>query len=398
MKKIKLTLLVGLLFFIGIYFRNMKTKYQEVELTNKEIGSFYKGYIITKQENGIKLKDYFNNRDISIENNNIKSIINLDEKYELLQLNSQMYLKNLDKIKIVSGESRMRVGDYYIFKQNDSYGLIDKNLNILIEPIYDGLFKGEKSSLLLAKKKDKYGYLDTEGRVVIPFEYEIGTLEKNGLMVVKKDNKIGVINHKNEVVVNFDYDGIYYENPKNFVGIKNGEYFLINTFGEKIKIDASWMGVQNGSKMFYEKDGKFGIFDFEKKYITKNIYDELSQNYSQLIIALKQGKYGLINSDGETKLSFIFDYILPVGKNYFKVGDDNSGYVALVNQEGSTITKQIYDDFIELNENNLIGMRENILVLMNKNGKEIKAVDSIISFNDNLLLYKVDGKNILRRL
>lgn len=398
MKKIKLTLLLGLLFFVGIYFRNMNLKSKEIELQNENIGNFYKKYIITKNKNGIELKDYFNNQDIIVEKEGIKDIINLEEKYELLQLNSRIYLKNLDKIKIVSGESRMRVGDYYIFKQNDSYGLIDKDLNVLIEPIYDGLFKGEKSSLLLAKKKDKYGYLDTEGRVVVPFEYEIGTLEKNGLMVVKKDNKIGVINHKNEVVVNFEYDGIYYENTKNFVGIKNGEYFLINAFGENTKIDASWMGVQNGSKMFYEKDGKFGIFDFEKKYITKNIYDELSQNYSQLIIALKQGKYGLINNDGETKLSFIFDYILPVGKNYFKAGDDNNGYVALANQEGDIITKQIYDDFLELNENNLIGMRENRLILMNKKGKEIKNIDSIINFNNEMLLYKKDGKNILRKL
>ncbi|MGL5459971.1 MAG: WG repeat-containing protein [Cetobacterium sp.] len=400
MKKIKLVLVVGILFFIGIYFKNMnvKSKEIEIELQDENIGNFYKEYIITKPKNGIRLKNYFNNKDIFIEKDGVKNIITLQEKYELLQLESQIYLKNIDKIKIIDGVNKIKIGENYIFKKDDKYGVIDKNLNILIEPLYDGLFKGEKSTLILAKQNNKYGYLSLDGKVVIPFEYEIGAVEKNGVMIVKKNNKIGAINENNEEVIKFDYDGIYYNDSTKFIAVKNKEYFLIDNFGKKERINASWMGVQKNEKLFYEKDGKFGIFDFQKEYITGNIYDELSQNYNELIIAMKDKNYGLINNRGEIKLPFKYDYIVPVGESYFKIGNDTSGFVFLVNSNGEVITKQIYDDFIELNKKTIVGMKKDKLILIDQRGKKIKEIDSIINFNNEMLLYKKDGKNILRKL
>lgn len=397
MKKIKLILVAILLLLTAISLKKMD-KSKEVQLSDEDVGNFYKEYVITSKKNGVRLKNYFNAKEIFIEKEGIKNIVNLDEKYELLQLNNEIYLKSMNKIKLKKGRLGMKIGENYLFEKNEKFGVLDKNLNTLIEPIYDGLFKGEKSSLIMAKKNKKFGYLNFKGDIIIPFEYEMGAVEKNGLMVVSKNSKVGVIDQNNKEIIKIDYDGIYYDKGDRFIALKNNEYFLIDTLGKVDKIDASWMGVQKNEKIYYERDGKFGIFDFKMNYITKNVYDELSQNYNDLIIAMKSEKYGLIDIKGSIVLSFAHDYILPVGDNYFKVGSDVTGLSFLVNHVGEVKTNQIYDDFIELNRDNVVGLKNEKLILINSNGKEMEEFDSIINFNSKMLLYKKNEKNILRKL
>ena len=42
-------------------------------------------------------------------------------------------------------------------------------------------------------KKDKFGYINKENTVVIPFEYDAATVFENGEAKVKKDGKWGTI-------------------------------------------------------------------------------------------------------------------------------------------------------------------------------------------------------------
>lgn len=61
------------------------------------------------------------------------------------------------------------------------YGFIDKSGAEAIKPEYDmiGQFSG---SVALVKKKDKYGYIDTECRFVVPCEFDgIGSPCRSGL-------------------------------------------------------------------------------------------------------------------------------------------------------------------------------------------------------------------------
>lgn len=398
MWKIKLILIVSILILGSFYFNRIEHSSKEIELLNEDLGNFYKEYIITKQKKGIRLKNYFTGKEIYLKEEGIKSIVNLNEDYQLLQLDNVIYLKSNNKLKIQNGNIGTKIGENYLFKENGRFGLLDKDLNILIQPIYNRLLAGEKSSLLLAEKDGKFGYLNFKGETIIPFEYDVGTIEENNLMIVKKNNGVGVINKKNEQIIEFIYDEIYSNQGSQFIVLKNKEYFLIDKLGKKERINASWMGIQKTEKIFYEKDGKFGIFDFQTGYVTGNIYEQLSQNYSELIIAMKNGKYGLINNKNTIILPFSYDYILPVGENYFKVGSDITGLFFLINQKGEIKTSQIFDDFIELNKENIVGIKENKLILLNEKGKEIKEIESLIKFNTQMLLYKKAGKNILRKL
>lgn len=474
MKKIKFIMLIIFFLIICFYLIKNSMKTKEIELTDSQIGKLYKEYIITKTRDKVELIDYFKHRKIDLytrkdkitkenlknidKNNdeNIKKslnknkmkikdkkaeidkekIIEIENDYELVQLNKVLYLKTKDEIKQIKAEItnklKLKNDRRYIFRQNKKYGMFDKNLNILKKPIYDGIYGTDKSSLLLIEKDNKFGYMDKNGKQIIPFEYEIGTNEKNGLMIVKKGNMIGVIDKTNKEILNFKYKAIYYDKEDIFIVLKDKNYFLIDRYGVKNKMDVSWMGVQRGDRIFYEKNGLFGIYSFKNGYITKNIYKELSQNYTKLIIEMKNKKYGLINNFGKQIVEMKYDYILQIGNNYFKAGKDTTGYVCLINQNGKILTKEIYDNFIELNrgnivaikdntsvllnekgkvltkdkydtfiklnDKNIIGVKDNKLSLLNEKGKKIKEIEKIIKFNKYMLLYKENGKNILRKI
>ena len=128
MKKIKLILVATLLLLTAISLKKMD-KSKEVQLSDEDVGNFYKEYVITSKKNGVRLKNHFNAKEIFIEKVGIKNIVNIDEKYELLQLNNEIYLKSMNKIKLKKGRLGMKIGENYLFEINEKFGVLDKNLN-----------------------------------------------------------------------------------------------------------------------------------------------------------------------------------------------------------------------------------------------------------------------------
>lgn len=72
-----------------------------------------------------------------------------------------------------------------------------------------------------------WGYLNRNGKLVIPPIYEFVQNFKNGRAIAKKRGKWGVINTKNEVVVPFKYDLIEY------LPGSNHQFFLLEIHGKK---------------------------------------------------------------------------------------------------------------------------------------------------------------------
>lgn len=77
--------------------------------------------------------------------------------------------------------------------------------------------------------------------------------------------------------------------------------------------------IPNGWFKFYE-NGYVGIKDFDGKVIIspKMGYSEIGDLYEETSFAQKDGKWGLIDTEGNPLCSFIYDRIFPAGKGYFK--------------------------------------------------------------------------------
>ena len=151
------------------------------------------------------------------------------------------------KITVENGKNyeiaKVNQYNYFVLKQNNTYGVIDRNGNIVIKPQYA--------------------------------EVKIPNPEKNVFICYQQDS-ITVLNEKNEEILTQ-----YNVEP---IRLKN------------ISSDLMY----EKSVLKYEKDGKYGLINFEGKQITSPIYDNIdSLTYKEGALIVKQNeKYGIINIKG----------------------------------------------------------------------------------------------------
>ena len=185
------------------------------------------------------------------ENKKVKMYRSSDGLYMLEDFDSD----NCEQKKLLKYTSIYNVvrtvdeSDWYSdeFDQSDKKGVMDGKGNILTQCIYDDVFDIE-GELIPVKKDGLWGYVDIDGKEVIPciyqgtFNYEYGKLETgeygnvlnyypypviDGRIVVKnQDDKYGVIDTSGNVLIEFEYDygSPYYDNS--VILKKDGEWIV----------------------------------------------------------------------------------------------------------------------------------------------------------------------------
>lgn len=96
------------------------------------------------------------------------------------------------------------------------------------DPVYVDIPTVEGKTTYSEITAKKWGYIDKENHIEIPFIYDTAESFQNGYAVVSKDGKYGIINRKNETVVPFEYDSIY-------SSIENGLFVCEDESGVRIK-------------------------------------------------------------------------------------------------------------------------------------------------------------------
>lgn len=90
------------------------------------------------------------------------------------------------------------------------WGMFDLNSStFIIEPVYRSLGRFQKNGLAFFEQNNKYGYINTQGQIVIPATYDRAyNFKYNGLAVVKNNGKYGVINAKGQIVIPATFDDV----------------------------------------------------------------------------------------------------------------------------------------------------------------------------------------------
>lgn len=219
--------------------------------------------------------------------------------------------------------------NYFVVKENNQYGVIDKQGNKIVETKYEDVKipnpeksvficyedkntkvfneKGEEiftqyenieplrlknissdlmyeKSVLKYSKNEKYGIIDFSGKKITDAIYEeIDTLQfKEGELLVKQDGKYGVINIKGATLVKTNYDKIesdkFYEEDS---GYKKSGYIVSNTTDEGYR---------------------YGYISLEGKKLVETKYNDLQRitninSNDVYIICAENGKYGLVKNN-----------------------------------------------------------------------------------------------------
>ena len=129
-------------------------------------------------------------------------------------------------------------------KKNDKIGFIDKEGNWIIEPTYDKV-RAFVNGLAPVSLDKNWGYINTSGEIVIPFEYRDAEIfSEDGLAPVKADDLWGFIDTKGKLVIDYKYKitagGFSIFEKNNIKGFHNGlarvkeekTWVYLNTKGE----------------------------------------------------------------------------------------------------------------------------------------------------------------------
>ncbi len=245
--------------------------------------------------------------------------------------------------------------------------------------------KVEQYNYFILKQNDLSGVIDRRGNLVIETKYDdikIPNPEKS-VFICYQDDEIKVLNEKKEEIFN--------------------EYEKIEPI--RLKNIASNLMYEKSVLMYYEK-GKYGLINFEGKKITKPIYDEIDGlPYKEGELLVKQNdKYGVINIKGNKLINIEYDQINVDGYYTTENGYQYAGYIVsnktqdgyrygYISNKGKTILKTEYNQLSRIteihdNENAYLIGAKNGQFGMTKNEKEIikNEYQSIVYDEANQLL------------
>jgi len=170
--------------------------------------------------------------------------------------------------------SLMRIGGSGVqsFSSNLKYGLINDDLKIIVQPIYDNPVSFPAGqNYTVVKRNLLFGLIDTSGTEIISCIYPSLSqiyYKESHLFEVSIDGKMGMIDSANQVIIPIEYDYIssfkFYYEPSDtgcFVIGKSGKYALVRYDGKPITpFEYDRVGRdEDGNCFLYRNDKRYMI-------------------------------------------------------------------------------------------------------------------------------------------
>ena len=166
---------------------------------------------------------------------------------------------------------------YATVQHHGRFGVIDKKGKIIIPIIWKwaGTFMSGLSMVQSIGPDSRTGFMNVANQLVIPLKYENCTLGfKDGIAGVKLNGKWGYIDPNDRIILPFIYDEVkIFYNDLGIVKQKN-KYGVVDKNGNLIiPVKYSWITQLTSEKMFVvELKDKWGAFDEKGGIITEPIY------------------------------------------------------------------------------------------------------------------------------
>ncbi len=210
--------------------------------------------------------------------------------------------------------------ELYAYIENDKFGFVDVQGEVVIPNEYDFVHEFSEGFAAVCVN-GLYGYVTGENNLAIPCEYDEVLPFRSGIAAVCKGGFWGFINSKGEPLSEFKCDLI-----EPIIGgykmLTNGTWDLCNaTLSNMAATGYEMVGDFCEGYAMVKKDGKYGFIDENYREIVPCIYSWVGNFSDGITYALHEGKYGYIDKSGGVVIPFAYD----------KAGDFNSGYARVEN-------------------------------------------------------------------
>lgn len=319
---------------------------------------------------------------------------------------------------------------YFTLEQNQKYGVIDRNGNIVIEAEYgavqipnpskaifvcvkeynqntkeyETVVYNEKKEVLLSnyknvqaisiytnvnstpyeksvltyKENGKYGLINLEGKQITkPVYDEISSINyKEGTFLVKQNELEGIINMKGKVIIKCEYESVTSDNYYSENGNNKQAGFIVS----KKKEDGYRYGYAN-----YR-----GTIILNPIYTQLERVTEIANEKGVYFIAFKNGQAGLLKNNKEI-LNYEYEDIQYNVLGSIFVTKRNGKYGA-VNQEGTTVLYPEYDN-VYTGGMYLNALKDKDIFIFDLNGNKIETNEVSKTKTENANYYITIDKN-----
>lgn len=302
--------------------------------------------------------------------------INLDVKVlynDLIGGKNGMILKQINRFKEKTNDWKLMFN--YIYDIHSSL--------FFNELKSSGFDYGFLVSLKMQKNNNKYGYVNYNDRIIIPFIYEKATpFSIYGLAIVEKDNKTWIIDFKGRIL----YELLYKQNDL-FVVNKEGKCGLLSLNGNiMISLVYDKFYILEHNLCLVKKESKYGMIDFNNNIVVPIIYDRISP-HENFCYATKDNKTRLFDFKG----ALIYEEIKRDDKwrrGWSCVKKDGK-YGWVTSDLENIVIPIVYDDVYNINDDLKIGVKDDEKWIISNEGK-IYRLSSEQMICDYFYLYRVD--------
>ncbi|MCV3418177.1 WG repeat-containing protein [Campylobacter lari] len=292
-----------------IYYINLKirdTKNQHIVF--KSILIDLNAQFIKELKGSINSKSFYNglfriyNGDENSFVNKKGNIIKINFPYKIDEnITTQTKFKNIKKYK----------ENLTTICLKDKWGFIDKKGNLIIDAKYDNAYDFNEG-LARVELNEKWGFIDKKGEIAIDTKYNKTKDFFQGIAAVEIDNKWGFIDKKGNLIIDAKYDFID--------GLDDDLAFFDIQGASKIGL---YLILNKENIVSYFHDGlasilinkKFGFIDKNEKLIIKAQYDEVG-HFNKGFAKVKQSdKWGLIDKKGKIIVKIKYDQIIILDNN-----------------------------------------------------------------------------------
>lgn len=212
-----------------------------------------------------------------------------------------------------------------------------------IKPEYSDLFFVDNDLIAVKGNDEKYAIVNTNGEIIIPFEYLSVSSFEDGLAAVNTNENAFFINKKGENV----FDKLFDDTSSFSDGVapvkkdvtwgfidKSGNMVIQNQFDE-----VRWF---NEGFAVVEKNNKWGVIDKSGNVIIDFQYDCINDFQEGIVAVEKDGKWGFIDKSGKIVADLKFDNVKNFSEGFAAImKNDKWGFI---NKSGIISIALKYDD------------------------------------------------------
>lgn len=215
----------------------------------------------------------------------------------------------------------------FLDKTVNLYGFIDETGKVIIKPTYRNIYPiFENGRTWVQNEKNQYFFIDKQGNPLFNQDFDYVFNFEGNLAPVKLNKKYGLIDINGKLVVPYQYDELLTYGHGLFSFSKNEKCYVLDDSGKEILKDLPYDFLSFLSKNLFcvsydnnkldEIDAKYGVINRQNKVVLSLDYDYIG-NYSEgLIAACKNKKWGFVDSTGKVIIPFEYkDRIMEVSES-----------------------------------------------------------------------------------